>query len=237
MRITLRSPGCPHGILAAGLAALSGLALILSSGTAYAQVTTIGPFTGTISETWESFPNYLDTLNTTLIEPATIFGGAATITSTFTDIGIYEPSAGADWGLIDNGVAQVADGTKGAGLNSFGDSATIAFANPVTAFGGFFASAAQGGNGNFTITLFDASNNIIDSPFGFNDTDTDGSLSWHGFASTIPIKFVTYAGDFTVVDGLQANVLSAAAPEPGSIALAACGALPLAGLVLSRRRR
>lgn len=201
---------------------------------ANAQLTSVGPFTGNLTETFEEFPNYHDNFGPQA-EPVSIFGGAASLTSGNKDIVIYEPSAGDGFGLNYNGFAQVADGTKGAGLNGI-DTATIVFRSDITQFGGYFG-APSFANPPITLSFYDDSNNLIGTrTYDYNHVGTgDGKLDFVGYASTIGIKTVTIGGFDPVFDGLQAN--STSVPEPGNVALLLGVVTTGAGFAARKRRK
>ena len=202
----------PKGIVIAGCAAT-----LFFCGNARAALTSIGPFTGSLSETWESFNNYnYPSFITYLPSVTTIMGGAATISNPF--MAVYEPGAGATFGLSANGSAGVSDGTKGMGIDRAGQTATISFLNPIFDFGAYW------GNASSTVSL------------GFSDGSSasfsysrpgDGVLEWHGWNSTSGISSISYVGDYVVIDGLQAQ---AVVPEPATatVALLGLGVLALA---------
>jgi len=213
-------------VVAAGIAAAAS-----------AQITPIGPFSGQMSETWESFTNYVNNPNfyEDAFGPISTFGGAASVSSPFSGQGgvivIYEPIAGATFGLGSYGSAQVSDGTKGAGVNTGFPAApmTINFNTPIVDFGGYWGAADIFGNQTVPIVFdfYDASGGLIGSVTEQFGNKSDGSLDWHGYNSAVPVSTVVVTGDYLVNDGLQANV-----PTP-----AAGLVLGFAGLAAARRRR
>jgi len=204
---------------------------------ASAQITPIGPFTGDISESFEGFQNYFNNPNfyEDAFGPISIFGSSGTMTSPYSGQGgaivIYEPVAGATFGLGSYGSAQVADGTKGSGVNTGFPPApvTIDFDTPVVDFGGYWGAADIFGNQFVPIVFdfYDVSGALIGSVTEQYGDRSDGSLDWHGYHSDVPIASVVYTADYTVNDGLQANFV----PAPGAALL-----LGAAGLVARRRR-
>jgi hypothetical protein len=172
------------------------------------SVISTGPFTGTYSESFESFPDYYHSDPALLPESTSIMGGFASITSANHDMVVYNTSDGASWGL---GLimAGTSDGLQGLGLNSTGDTLTIDFNSPVTAFGGYFA--ADGYDGMSPLLTF----NFSDGSSGnYYYNDPNGTLDWEGWESSAGINSVTISGNFMAMDGLQAAV-----PEPTTLAL------------------
>ena len=203
---------------------------------AQAAIAPVGPFTGSIGETWESFPNYtVPGPVTFLSDPTTIFGGDASISNPL--MVIYEPSAGATFGLINSGSAAVSDGVKGMGINNLDfhtAPATITFATGVSTFGGYWGAATVGSDAVVAVSFFDAGGGLLGADsFTYNHESTsNGALDWHGWMSTTPIMSLTYSGNLVVNDGLQANVI----PEPEIYVMLAAG-LGLIGFVARRKKK
>lgn len=211
---------------------IAATALLFAGSSAVAEITQIDPFSGAISETWESFDNYAVATDPFLANPTSIFGTAASISNPF--VFIYEPSAGAGFDLGSSGAAGVADGTKAMGIAD--ELATITFASGVNAFGGYWASAVPGTAVMFS--FFDASSGLLGSEnFTYDRSTTgDGLLEWHGWQSNgALIKTVTYSAIGGVVgDGLQAHVTAVPEPEIYALMLAGLGVI---GVVARRRTR
>jgi hypothetical protein len=233
-------------LLAAGLLTLLILMATLNAPSpAHAQLSPIDSFVGTTSETWESFPNYsVGGGVNDLPNPSDIMGGFAAISTTAPGgMIVYEPAiATAFFGLGTSGDAKASDGVKGMGIDDEGTT-TIVFDSPVTDFGAFWGAATGSGfpdPANVTLSFFDAATALIGTEnFNYSRSTTgDGLLEWHGYHSTIGIKSLSYTGIFVVTDGLQANVsaATASAPEPASLALLALSGLPVAAMVIRRRR-
>jgi hypothetical protein len=225
----------PQRVVAAG-------ALIVYGSSAMAQITATGPFTGTFSETWESFNNYTIPPSTSpnyLSSPTSVFGGAATISNSF--MAVYEPNAAAGFSLGLNGDALVADGAKGMGIDdSSSSSTTITFASDVSAFGGYWGNYGLTlGGGSTTLTFFDASGNVLGSDsFLYDHTATsNGVLDWHGWQfAGAGIRSLTYQVILIVNDGLQASSASVAPiPEPEIYAMMLAG-LGILGFAARRRK-
>jgi hypothetical protein len=178
-------------------------ATLFLCGSASAALNPIGPFTGTLSETWESFPHYSPDAYY-LADPTTIMGGGATISSP--SMVIYEPGAVAPFGLGQNGLATVSDGAKGMGLNGGFETAAISFLNPVSDFGAYWGD----GFGDVTLEFSDGSS----ASFSYSRPPPgDGVLEWHGWNSTIGITDVSYTGFYVAIDGLQANLVPETLPR------------------------
>jgi hypothetical protein len=209
------------------LAAAVGLLLPV----AMAGVTPIGPFTGDLTETWESFDNYLVDPDFYRDDPTTIMGGGASISNPV--MAIYEPGV-AVFGLGSSGLADVSDGKKGMGLDEFASTATITFTTPMSAFGAYWGAATFDDDDEAIVSVdfYDEFGGLIDSvTFAYAHQDSgDGALDWHGWLSDTPIASIVYSGDFVVNDGLQANFGGGAVPAPGAALLG------LIGLALAKRR-
>jgi len=194
---------------------------------AQAAITPVGPFTGTNSETFESFSNYYDG---NFYEPngTLVFGGAATMSASNSDLVIYQPGY-APFGL-GSAAAQVSDGTKGLGLNSVSDTVTFVFATAINSFGGYFGAAYGGGfDGNISFGFSDGST----AAYTYNGGES-GALVWQGWTSSVAITSATVSGSYVVMDGLQVNS-TASVPDGGATLPMLGGAFAL--LALIRRKR
>lgn len=191
-----------------------------------AAVLPIGPFTGGLSETWESFNDYL-TGPRFLTNPTGIMGGDAFISNS--RMCVYLTNSSRSFGLGSSGNAGVADGTKGMGLSGFAQTATITFASPVVDFGAYWGAATppwgpespQVEPSPSTISLAFGDGSF--ASFTYFAPDHAGILEWHGWRFMTGITSISYSGDFIVVDGLQANVI----PEPSSVSLFLLSAISL----------
>jgi hypothetical protein len=200
------------------LIALGAVSLaVLLPGKAKALITPEGPFTGNLTETWESFNNY-QVGPLYLPTPTTIMGGGATISNPLMQV--YDPSFGAIFGLGFNGVAQVSDGQKGMAVDAAAQTVTISFSTPVYDFGAYWGANAYSASAPATVTLL-FGDGSSDS-FTYQKPDT-GVLDWHGWHSTVGISTISYTGDYVAIDGLQANTMPI--PEPATWAILAL-ALP-----------
>ena len=125
--------------------------------------------------------------------------------------------------------------------NTFGGSATIAFAPQVNAIG--FNIALDGGlcgsgvvDGTATVSLFSGAT-LLDT-----QTFTTASLTsfstfagWSGFGLLDKLSIVVNSNnDLLNLDNLRYGIAAQAVPEPGTLALVG---LSLAGLAASRRRK
>lgn len=214
---------------------LPGFVLILSlSATALplaqAAIAPVGPFSGAISETWESFLNSPPFLP----NPTAIFGGGASVSGS--RMAVYSPG-GLFWGS--SGDAQVADGVKGMVIDEFSSTTTISFATAVSSFGGYWGAAtvAPDLTGLVMLSFFDAGGGLIGSDSFTYDhsSNSDGVLDWHGWMSTTAIKSLTYGGDFVANDGLQANLVNSI-PEPEIYAMMIVG-LGVLSFVARRKKK
>jgi hypothetical protein len=177
-------------------------------------LTTTGPFVGTMSESWESFPQFTGVY---LPSPTTIMGGHASIASP--QMAIYGPNQSS---IGTSGIVQLADGVRGLMLNYFNQTATITWSTPVTEFGSYFAAATlpppYPDPTPVTLQFFSPGGSLIEATsFTYSHSATqDGGLDWHGWVSSQPIGSVSLTGDFLVMDGLQAITV----PEPNACWLA-----------------
>lgn len=204
--------------------AVAGLATLAVS--ANATITPIGQFSGSLSETFESFDNYSNNPFFYEAEPFVIMGGGASVDSITDDIAIFEPSAGATWGLVGSGGAVPSDGTKGMGIDSTGSGFSLTFASDQNDFGAFWALATFGGPSVSNVEFYDSSMVLVGSTsFSYDhETTMDGILEWNGWNSDVAFRTVTFTGDWMAVDGMQA---SSAVPEPATMSVLALGALAM----------
>jgi len=129
---------------------------------------------------------------------------------------------------------------------------TTTFAAPVSGFGLFVVDyfGALGFTNTLTLTAFSGADgtgtnlgSVTAASFNFqtNNEYFMGLATTGGAATIASVVFdrpTDNSGDaIGLIDFRFSRLGATAAPEPGSIALAACGALPLAGMILRRRRR
>lgn len=192
-----------------------------------ASLLTISPFSGTYTETWETFPTTSVT-ETFLPDPTVIMQGAAIISNPH--MATYQTDFNG-CSLGDSGYSLASDGVKGMCLVGFSETATIIFNTPVVDFGAYWGAATSPSLGNpalISISFFDSDNQLLSTELVNYSRPNDGVLEWHGWNSTIPIKRITYSEDHVTIDGLQANPV----PEPTTL-----GLLCIGGMFSALRRR
>ncbi|RYG33404.1 PEP-CTERM sorting domain-containing protein [bacterium] len=196
------------------------------SASASAQLASVSPFTGDLSEDFDSY-------STGAYDAGlSIMGGAATVTSLDGDANYVWYSGG--WFLVDKGNASSRSGEQFYGLNkrrAQGSYSTVSFADAVSSFGGYFNVAYEPSiapSNLLSLTFFDVDGFQIGATQDVAMA-SDLSYTWVGFSSTQPIGSVRIEGDYFVGDDY---VATNAVPEPASMA-----ALGLGGLALLRRRR
>lgn len=212
------------------LALCTTIAVLCGPGTiSNAAVVAIGPFAGSLTETWESFPP-----GVWQPSPLSIMGGNATV-SVDPPGGILPISSGSQ-SAGSSGLYFIAP--EGVMYAYLGGGALrmvhYTFAVPVREFGAYFATFTGFGwpdPANITVQLVNASGGTIDT-VGFPYSHAaayDGGFDWHGWRSTDPIKEV-YVSNIvpTMMDDLRANV-----PEPASVTLLA--GVGLIGFIAFRR--
>ena len=192
--------------------------------------TSIAPFAGTYSETFESFPVQVFLPNPNLL----VFGGQATMTISppvnggSQAIAIYNPPANSFGFLpVDSTVYAVTQGA-GAGVS-------ITFNTPSYQFGGYF------GEGSISppIIVNFLDNGAIVASGSF--TPSGGpSLTWAGFQTSSLFTTVDITPDpnaLLVMDGLQVTSAVTSVPEPdtATLATATLAIGLLSGLLLRRR--
>ncbi|MBN2581947.1 MAG: PEP-CTERM sorting domain-containing protein [Planctomycetes bacterium] len=206
---------------------------------ACAEVTPVGQFTGDYSEGWEDFTPYRTSpYYTYLPNGQAVLGGAGTISADTTDVMIvYRPGTTSTFrigtsGQPPYGVAQVAEGFQGLGINSPDALITLEFSAPVCDFGAFWGASTQGSPATITVDFYGpADQHLGTEQFSYNRSAfADGLLEWHGWHSDSPIASLTFSSEYLITDGLQANPV----PEPATMGMLA---LSLSALLVRRRRR
>ena len=189
-------------------------------------ITEIGPFVGELTEDWESFvhPNPEGEAPLFLSNPTAIMGGAAMISGPA--MAIYDTFRHA-FSLGSSGGAQVADGEQGMGFNQRNGTATLIFETPMRQFGSYWGAATTsnppfGSDPSLVEVRFYDELELLIGTSSFLYTRSaaqgylvDGLLAWYGWRFGVPVKTVTYTGDYVVVDGMQADLI----PEPSSLVL------------------
>lgn len=175
----------------------------------------LAPFTGERSESWESFPNYVDYTPIYLPNPTPILEGTATIHNP--RMVIYEPGV-AEFYLTSSGYAQASEGERALGINVGPDAATtILFSEPIDQFGAYWGATTEFSTPSGIDVFFFDDHALIDSvAFGYDRTPQfDGKLEWHAWRTDEAFNRLVFVGDYVVIDGLQVS-----SPEPSSLLLA-----------------
>jgi hypothetical protein len=166
-----------------------------------AQVTTVPPFVGTNSETWERF-------GVTHIPSGTsILGGIATISG--------DHMVTATSFIMCTVIGRPSDGNILMDSDRPTGPLTISFSQPVAAFGAYWGSGinCSFGDAPSILTFQDVNGNVIGSDSFFYEGN--GTLEWHGYAFDTQVKRITRtAGDGRegiAMDGLQATLASSGA--------------------------
>ena len=210
------------------------LVSLMASQLCFGGITTIGPFAGDFSESFESFPaGPIPGTSTELSGPASILSGQGILTGVhtiaFNPTYVWNSTGGFSLGT--NGTAVPFDGLQGLALNSvstFHPTVRFEFPTPVTDFGGYWVHAKTSTQGGpVDLTFYDATDTVIGTD-DFTYTSSLGGVSeWYGWNSTTPIGAVEFTGFFAGVDGVQIKV-----PEPST-----CIFLTAAALGTLRRRQ
>ena len=165
----------------------------LASWNAVAVITTVSPFTGDYSETFESFTvQAVSGAGATALDQAPIIGGLAKLQAA-NESGIYQNS-GTTFSL-GGSLAQV--GTVNGGDRAFGSQngtpGTVFFVEPVFKFGGYFGGY-NGGAGSpkstISATFYDFDSNFLETKT-WNYNNLTGALEWQGWEVTSGAGFGT----------------------------------------------
>ena len=200
----------PPGVICCLILAFAGVAVATS--VAQAQVTSVPPFVGDHSETWERFGV------SDLSDETFILGGIATITGT--DV------VTAKFFIMCTVTGKPSDGTILMDSDRPSGPLTISFTEPVSAFGAYWGSGFHCfeccgfGDAATILTFKDVNGNVIGTDSFFYRGD--GTLMWQGYQFSTPVKtIVRTAGDGlegVAIDGLQAIVAPSGPPlSPGNI--------------------
>ena len=162
------------------------------------QVTTVPPFVGTNSETWERFGINSIPSGTSILGGIAMISGCCMLTENrFRMCSV--------WGVP-------SDGTILMDQDRPNDLVTISFSQPVSAFGAYWGSGinCSFGDAASILTFQDVNGNVIGSDSFFYEGN--GTLEWHGYAFATPVKTITRTADDGkegfAMDGLQATVAS-----------------------------
>jgi hypothetical protein len=206
------------------------------------------PFTGTLSESFESFP--VGPMNGTFYAPylgydiGPMFGGGAEAYTFPNGAATIYNTTTSPFSLGGNGNAGVADGSQGLGMPTNSD---IGFKfGSSSVFGGYFATSP---GESITVTFVGSSAFAFPlDPSTILGTATipgtfSGALQWIGFESSTPFfgvilnfnDFNGPVGQPFAMDNLQAGQLST--PEPASLTLLGTSCFAVGMYTLRRRRR
>ena len=211
------------GVFGAGLAAHGG-------------ITEVGPFTGSLQESWESLPPFGYEPGPYGDDPTLIMGGEATISHQAL---VNEPETNNNSPLNTSEKVPVVDEGPATGPIPPERTVTIEFATPIQSFGGYWGSAPGRSSPDpvtVTVDFYDDSHHLIDrKSFTYlRSGPGEDPLEWHGWASSVPIKSLTYSGDLVVNDSLQADPVPEGSPVV--LLLAALGLVALNGIIRRRGR-
>lgn len=196
--------------------ALATAAIFAVAGSAFAGVTPIGEFTGSLSEGFENVapPAGYPT-------PLTVFGGAATMDDQLAHFNVIAFSWQGPAGSFGPFNGNLFEG-------SVAGSTLITFSSPMSQFGGFFTTSGTLPNGQAIFR--DAGGNVIET---VAMSITPIEWAWQGWTSTTPFTSIELISANSPGIGMQADDLQVTfAPEPASIGLAG-----LSTLLLARRTR
>jgi hypothetical protein len=190
-------------------------------GIARGALVSVGPFSGQLSETWESFPASHGEPVQYLANPTVIMSGAAAISHP--QMVVFDASAPVSLGS--SGPAQPSDGVHAMTLSGLAQTASISFPNPIVRFGAYWGAVTApfdpdiGDPAVVNVRFYDSGHALVDNAtFTYSRTGyADGLLEWQGWAFSAPISWIEYTEDGPVIDGLQADPV----PEPSTLALLA----------------
>lgn len=195
---------------------LLALCAVTLPAVALAQVNSVGPFTGTYSDGFETYAsNFYNTLP--------VFGGNATMTSIGGGQGMLVTTG---WSFYEFIGPHSGNQFMGGAESNY----EITFSVPAVQFGAYFATNSNVPDG--TATFYDANGNQIGAPL--NVSAPLGQWAWDGWSYSGGIKTIVFTADnsfggFLDIDDMQFN--PPAAPEPCTLA-----ALGLGAMALLRRR-
>lgn len=192
------------------------IALLASTG-AFAQVISIGPFAGTASETFETYPsNFYNTLG--------VMGGAATMNRIGTGQGMLVAANG--WSFF----SLVTPHGGNQFIGGAGDNYEYVFTTPALRFGGYFATNANAPDA--TVAFYDANNFQIGT--ALTASAPMGQWAWNGWQyaggiGRVVIRANNQFNGFIMNDDMQYT----AVPEPATLAAFGLGVVAM----LRKRRR
>ena len=192
-------------------------AFVVSATSAFCTISTTGPFSGALHESFDEFPDQGQELF--LPNPTPSFGNHGIITTSgpFPALAVYNPPDHP----FGNYVAH--DGDFFAVTQSTGDSFRIDMDQQMTDFGGWFGLDA------IHVEFYDASGASVGGGDYETDFNVDGNLQWLGWHSTVAFSSVDVSSQTSVIfDSLEADVV----PEPVSIVAMGLG---LAALLRKKR--
>lgn len=181
---------------------LTGLGLCLAA-TAAAQITTIGPFTGDHSESFETQPTNPPTVQCIANR---VFNGTADLCAANGNSTMLITSS---WSFM----CVIFPHTGGRLFGSTGDPALFTFDADVNRFGGYFGTNAWAAgnptNQTVTVQFFDRNGNSLGSQLA--NVTADCQYNWNGWASTTGIASIlvtnsAFGGGFVNLDSLEVSV-------------------------------
>jgi len=184
------------------LTTLTGLTLCLASGAA-AQITTVGPFVGDHSESFETQPN-----NPPFVQCIAnrVFNGTADLCGANGNAAMHMTSG---WSFM----CTIFPHSGGRLFGSTGDPALFTFDADVNQFGGYFGtnSWAAGNPNNDTVTVefFDRAGNSLGALLA--NVSSDCQYNWNGWSSPTGIASIlitnsAFGGGFVNLDSLEVSV-------------------------------
>jgi hypothetical protein len=212
---------------------LLAFAISVCCETAFATstISPIGPFTGNLSEGFESFrPGEIPGPLRHLSGPVEVLAGHAALSGVHVDaqirpLYIWNSIGGFHLGQGVNAVPF--DGRNGLLLDSAVNIpiARLDFHNPVSQFGGYWWHADTITTaGPVTVSFFDGAGTAIGTQqFNYDFANLRGVSQWFGWSSTIPIDSLTFTGYWAAVDGIQVNLI----PEPATALITFLASLAL----------
>jgi len=192
-----------------GFLRYSGVWLLASSAAIQAQLVSVGPFTGSLSEGWESLPPPPEFSGSV---PVPHMGGAAILSAPGLALGGRTENTDS---IGTSGMAKPVEGLQYAYIQAGPNILTFTFQTPVQSFGGYWGTFTGVGHDDpaqLHFAFFDANGSSVGTEdVAYSHADThDGLLDWHGWQSSAGIKSIEITSPLQVMsDGLQAQV-----PEP-----------------------